>query len=113
MKRTPETQKAYDKYLELIKEKKIKPFSENEVVKLIKNEGGYVMARLVKNKFPYLGYTKDTHLILVINKKYNNYYRFNLDVLKSKNPDWEVIENKKKDQSVPNIRHIHFLKKLI
>lgn len=113
MKRTPKMQKKYDKYLENIKEKGITPFSENEVIKVFYNFEDKVVGRLLKNRFPYdnLGFTKETHLLLVINNEFINHEKAQKEYLQEYILDYEIIENKPEDQSVKEYRHYHLLKK--
>lgn len=112
-KRTPKTQKAYEKYLENIKEKGITPFSENEVIKVFYNFEDKVVGRLLKNRFPYdnLGHTKETHLLLVINNEFINHETLQKEYLEEYTDDYDIIENKPEDQSVKEFRHYHLLKK--
>jgi hypothetical protein len=117
-KRTPKTQKAYDKYLENIKKKGIKPFSENEVIATgsIKMKGEEkITYRLTPNKFCYdaLGYTKDTHLLLIVIGATDKTMKKVIQRIAELLPEYEVFENPKAKQSVKDIKHIHLLDKSV
>lgn len=114
-KRTPKTQKAYEKYLENIKEKGITPFSENEVLFRGSLKEHKLTWRLVKNKFPYdlEGYTPDTHLLIIISCKDNKVTNKFIRTVKANVNGYEVFENLKKDRSVHELRHLHLLHKSV
>lgn len=114
-KRTSKTQKAYEKYLENIKEKGITPFSENEVISRGSIKEHKLTWRLVKNKFPYdlQGFTSETHLLMIISCKDNKGVNKFIRKVKAGVKDWEVFENLKKDRSVHEFRHLHLLHKSV
>lgn len=114
-KRTPKTQKAYEKYLENIKEKGITPFSENEVISRGSIKEHNLTWRLVKNMFCYdnLGYTPDTHLLLIISCKDNKITNKFIRRVKANLGNYEVFENLKKDRSVHELKHLHLLDKSV
>jgi hypothetical protein len=114
-KRTPKTQKAYEKYLENIKEKGITPFSENEVISRGSIKEHKLTWRLIKNMFCYdnLGFAPETHLLLIISCKDNKVVNKFIRKVKANVQDYEVFENKKNDRSVHEFRHLHLLDKSV
>lgn len=112
-KRTPKMQKDYEKYLENIKEKGITPFSENEVISRGSIKKHKLTWRLVKNMFPYKNYTPETHLLLIISCKDNKVVNKFIRKVKANISNYEVFENLKKDRSVHDFRHLHFLDKSV